>query len=489
MTTAALSPSARVRVWLGWTLAVATVVLCGAGSHFGDTAHGHMPPLVRSAQQYFSLTPVFAIAFAIVGALIVWRRPSNRIGWVCCGIGILWALEEFVLGFYSYAAYAPHPPIPGTHLVEWLAGWVWLPPVILTFFFLPFLFPTGEPVSPRWWPLAWVALGGMAISIAGAMTGINALSLPGQIIELTCAVLAPCTLVIRYRRAPFEERQQIKWFAGAALVLAVLTVAATVVSFLVYHNGYVVFNPVGGIALPLGLAALAATIGIAVLRYHLYDIGVFLRRALVYAALVVLIGAIYLVLVVAIGTRISPQTTADRAIPFVVAAVLALVFQPVRSRLQRLANRLVYGRRASPYEVLANFSRGVSELYADEDLTGRMARVLAEGTEADRAEVWLRVGKPATGAGREAAHSRCRRGRARPVPRGAAGSGCRGETRGPHADRDPADQRPGARGGTGAQERAPHRRAQLASGRADGIPAAPGHGAGHRTAPDRAESA
>jgi hypothetical protein len=195
--------------------------------------------------------------------------------------------------------------------------------------------------------------------------------------------------VIRYRRARFEERQQIKWFAGAALLLAGLTVASTVVSFLVYHNGYVVFNPVGGTALPLGLAGLAAAIGVSVLRYHLYDIGVFLRRALVYALLVVLIGAIYLVLVVSIGTRIAPQTTADRAVPFVVAAILALIFQPVRSRLQRLANRLVYGKRATPYEVLANFSRGVSELYGDEDMTVRMARVLSEGTEADRAEVWL----------------------------------------------------------------------------------------------------
>jgi signal transduction histidine kinase len=92
------------------------------------------------------------------------------------------------------------------------------------------------------------------------------------------------------------------------------------------------------------------------------------------------------------STRISPQTTTDRAIPFVVAAVLALVLLPARSRLQRLANRVVYGKRASPYEVLAKFSRGVSELYTDEDLTARMARVLAEGTEADRAEVWLRVG-------------------------------------------------------------------------------------------------
>ena len=396
MTTAVQPMSARVRVWLGWALAVAAVALCGAGTNFSDTAvtaHARLPAQLRAAQHYFGLTPVFAIAFAIVGALIVWRRPRNRIGWVCCGIGVLWGVEEFVLGLYSYAVYAPHPPMPATHLVAWLASWIWILPVNLTFFFLPFLFPDGEPVSPRWWPLAWVALGGVAISIASATTGIAALGLAGQITELTCAVLATCTLVIRYRRARSEERQQIKWFAGAALLLAGLAVAATVVSFLVYHNPYVVFDPVGGIALPLGLAGLAAAIGISVLRYHLYDIGVFLRRALVYAALVVLIGFIYLVLVVAIGTRIAPQTTAaDRAIPFVVAAVLALIFQPVRSRLQRLANRLVYGKRATPYEVLANFSRGVSELYGDEDLTVRMARILSEGTEADHAEVWLRVG-------------------------------------------------------------------------------------------------
>ena len=345
---------------------------------------------------------------------------------MCCGIGILWGLEEFVLGFYSYVAYAPHPAIPQVHLWAWLTGWVWIPAVILTFFFLPFLFPDGEPVSPRWWPLAWVALGVMSISIAGAMTGVTALSLAGEVIGLTCTVLAPYTLVIRYRGARFEERQQIKWFAAAALLLAGLVVVSAAVSFLIYHNGYVVFNPVGGTVLPLGLAGLAAAIGIAVFRYHLYDIGVFLRRALIYAVLVALIGAIYLVLIVAIGTRITPQTTtADRAIPFVVAAVLALIFQPVRSRLQRLANRLVYGRRATPYEMLANFSRGVSELYADEDLTTRMAWVLAEGTEADRAEVWLRVGEElrlaaSWPAGAQAAGLRLESGGPPPIPGAAA---------------------------------------------------------------------
>ena len=393
MTTQARSLSARVRVWLGWTLAVATIALCGAGTNFGGKAFPHLPPKMRLTQQFFNLTPIFAISFAIVGALIVWRRPRNRIGWVCCAIGVLWGFEEFVLGFSSYLTYAPHPPIPGAHFWAWLVNWAWILPVNLTLIFLPLLFPDGKPVSPRWWTLAWVALVGLAISIAGATAGVTALSLVGLLIELTCAVLAPCTLLIRYRRAQFEERQQIKWFAGAALLVAALAVASTAVSFLVYHNAYVVFNPVGGIAIPLGLAGLAAAIGISVLRYHLYDIGVFLRRALVYAVLLAITGFIYLALVVTIGERIAPRTTAaDRAIPFVVAAVLALLFLPVRSRLLRLANRLVYGKRATPYELLANFSRGVSELYGDEDLTVRMARVLSEGTEADRAEVWLRVG-------------------------------------------------------------------------------------------------
>ena len=155
MTTPAAHPvAARARVWLGWTVLGVTVVLCGIGSHFGGVAHGEMPAQLRAAQSYFRLTPVFTIAFAIVGALIVWRRPANRIGWVCCAIGILWGVEQFVLGYYSYARYARHPAIPGVGLVSWLVSWIWIVPVVLTLVFLPFLFPDGEPVSRRWWPSA-----------------------------------------------------------------------------------------------------------------------------------------------------------------------------------------------------------------------------------------------------------------------------------------------------------------------------------------------
>ena len=391
MTATAHSLPARARVWLGWTLAVATVVFCGVGSNFGRRAGPYLPARVGNSH-YFALTPIFAIAFAVVGALIVWRRPRNRIGWVCCGTGILWGAEQLALGLYSYSAYFPHPVFSATRVLEWFVSWVWIPPVVLTFFFLPFLFPDGQPVSPRWRPVAWVALAGVAAAVAGTMAGISVLALAGHFINFVCAILAVATLVIRYRRAGPTERKQIQWFAGAALLLASLAATAIALTFLVFPKSNVVFNPFGGIALPLGLAGVAAAIGIAVLRYHLYDIDVFLRRALLYAALVTLIGVGYLVLVVTIGTRITPRTPTDRAIPFVVAAVVAIAFQPLRARLHQLAARLAYGRRASPYEVMAAFSRQVSELYAEEDLTSRMARVLAEGSEADRAEVWLRVG-------------------------------------------------------------------------------------------------
>jgi len=391
MTATTHSLPARARVWLGWTLAVATVILCGAGSNFGKRASPYLPAQVGNSH-YFALTPIFAIAFAVVGALIVWRRPRNRIGWVCCGIGILWGAEQLALGLYSYSAYFPHPVISATRVLEWFVSWVWIPPVVLTFFFLPFLFPDGQPVSPRWRPVAWVALAGVAAAVSGTMAGIAVLALAGHLINFVCAILAVATLVIRYRQAGPAERKQIQWFAGAALLLAGLAATAIALTFLVFRNSNVVFNPFGGIALPLGLAGVAAAIGIAVLRYHLYDIDVFLRRALLYAVLVTLIGVGYLALVVTIGTRITPRTPTDRAIPFVVAAVVAIAFQPLRARLHRLAARLAYGRRASPYEVMAAFSRQVSELYAEEDLTSRMARVLAEGSEADRAEVWLRVG-------------------------------------------------------------------------------------------------
>ena len=365
---------------------IATVALFIAGNAF----RGATPTRLISPDQlrvvdgwWIRLSPLYALAFAFVGALIVARRPGNRIGWVACGIGLLTAVYEFGLGYMTFGTYV-NPSVPGLGFIHWLEGWEWALPVILMLFFLPLLFPDGKPISPRWWWLAPLVVGGFGLAMFQIYVG--------QLMGLVGSVLANVSLFIRYRRAGPEVRQQIRWFGLAGLLLVIVALSGVIIGSLVYHNNTVVFNPIFDVLTPLAFTALAASIGIAVLRYRLYDIDFFLRQALVYGTLVVLISVVYFVTVVSVGSRLGQLPRNDPAAGVAVGAIVALAFQPVRRRLQRLANRLVYGKRATPYEVLLEFGRRMSSMYASEDLPLRTAQVLAEGVAADRATVWLRVG-------------------------------------------------------------------------------------------------
>ena len=365
---------------------IATVALFIAGNAFrGATPtrliDPHQLPVVDG--WWIRLSPLYALAFAFVGALIVARRPGNRIGWVACGIGLLTAVYEFGLGYMTFGTYV-NPSVPGLGFIHWLESWEWALPVILMLFFLPLLFPDGKPISPRWWWLAPLVIAGFGLAMFGIYIG--------QLIGLVGSVLANVSLFIRYRRAGPEVRQQIRWFGLAGLLLVIVALSGVIIGSLVYHNNTVVFNPIFDVLTPLAFTALAASIGIAVLRYRLYDIDFFLRQALVYGTLVVLISVVYFVTVVSVGSRLGQLPRNDPAAGVAVGAIVALAFQPVRRRLQRLANRLVYGKRATPYEVLSEFGRRMSSMYASEDLPLRTAQVLAEGVAADRATVWLRVG-------------------------------------------------------------------------------------------------
>ena len=133
-------------------------------------------------------------------------------------------------------------------------------------------------------------------------------------------------------------------------------------------------------------------IGIAVFRYHLYDIDVVINKTLVYGSLAVFITGVYVAIVVGIGSLAQHGTRPSLALSVVATAVVAVAFQPVREWVQRLANRLVYGQRAPPYEILADFAGRMAGAYAAEDLLPRMARILAEGTGGARADVWLKSG-------------------------------------------------------------------------------------------------
>jgi signal transduction histidine kinase len=198
-----------------------------------------------------------------------------------------------------------------------------------------------------------------------------------------------CAAVVRFRRSREVERRQMRWFAYAAAA----SISVTVVGFLVNIVNGNLGDTISGAGFDLGIAlAIPTAIGLAVMRYGLYDLDVFISRSVVYGALAVFISAVYVGIAVGIGTLVGSGGKPNLVLSILATAIVAIGFQPVRERIQRVANRLVYGKRATPYEVLSQFSERVAESYASDEVLPRMARVLADGTAAELAEVWLRKG-------------------------------------------------------------------------------------------------
>jgi signal transduction histidine kinase len=195
---------------------------------------------------------------------------------------------------------------------------------------------------------------------------------------LSALVVSFAAVVVRFRGAVGDERLQLKWFAaGAACV-----VVALVPTFVSNAGFWLVLQS-------LAFLVLFTAIAVAVLKYRLYDIDVVINKTLLYGLVGAFFTAVYIVVVVGLGTAIG--STHNTFLTITAAAVIAIAFNPVRQRAKRLADRLVYGTRATPYEVLSEFSERMAGTYALDDILPRMARVLSEGT-GGRAEIWLRVG-------------------------------------------------------------------------------------------------
>jgi signal transduction histidine kinase len=338
------------------------------------------------------------LSLAAVGFLLATRLPANPVGWLV-GCSLL-AFGGLLLGTVYTGRYASAHDLPGwpNFPMNLLATIGWSTGFPLLLILLPLVFPDGHLVSRRWRVAIWLAVLTIVVTVVSTMasgggTGSNLTGwdlvfglLAGPVsglFMLALIVSAVVSLVIRYRRADSERRHQLKWFLGAIAVAALC-----VIPEFAGNNSFF-----SGMGLTLGLTVVPVAIGIAVLRYRLYDIDVIISRALVYGSLAALITAIYVGIVVGIGTVIGSGGKPNLALSILATAVVAVGFQPVRERLQKIANRLVYGKRATPYEVLSEFSERVAETYAADEALPRMARVLAEGTGAARAEVWLRSGE------------------------------------------------------------------------------------------------
>jgi signal transduction histidine kinase len=332
-----------------------------------------------------------------VGTLIAWRRRANRIGWLLLAIGFTATFLDLPKLYAGVAVYV-HPGLPGAEWVYWLSQLVWMFVFAQLLILLPLWFPDGRLLSRRWWlviglgaiPIILVIAGSLDPSATAplrnpvgvpAMAGINnALNgAPFGILLLGTYALGVSSLFVRYRRGGEQERQQIKWLlVGVVLLLSVIVIQLVIPALQK--------SPL----IPLAAASLPIAIGIGVLRYRLYDIDLIINKALVYGGLAAVITAVYVLLVVGIGAMIGSNQRF--LLSLVATAVIALAFQPLRQRAQQLANRLVYGKRATPYEALSQFSEHLSATYSHEDILERMARILGEGTGAERAEVWVRAG-------------------------------------------------------------------------------------------------
>jgi signal transduction histidine kinase len=360
-----------------------------------------------------------AVLYATLGALVV-RRAGNVIGWLLLGEGAGLAIMS------SASAYAvlgvTHPgTLPVPELVGLLAEWSFVP-VLTGIGFMLLLFPSGTLPSPRWRPFAGLGLLATALTMIGFVVRPRLVALPapgdkslmfenplgirslGPVLStvligtvnglavLGTVILAAAfvSLAVRYRSGGREVRQQIKWIALAAAVLTasqlvgLLAVAATGdASNPVTVTAYVV-API------MALFGIPAIITLAILKYGLYQIDVIINRAVQYGLLSAALTAVYVGIVVGIGTLAGyaggPLLTAAAAV------TIALLFQPLRRRAQLFANRLVYGKRATPYQALSDFAGDMAGQLDLTEAVNRMVTVLAGATGADRAEAWIRVG-------------------------------------------------------------------------------------------------
>jgi signal transduction histidine kinase len=367
-----------------------------------------------------TFTMLAAGLFIAVGWAIVTRQPRNTIGWLLIAIPLAVMLSVAV-GDYATAALKTRPgTLPFGVAAAWLDRWLI---VVALGMFIPIflLYPDGKLPSRRWRPVLWLLIGSFAITITsfaitpGQLTGafadiadvnvtnplgvraleapLKAITLIGGFAMFASGLLAGASLFVRYRGASQEVRQQIRWLAFVAAAFIAEMVVIFAVSAIAGDSSDI-GQSVGNIMFWVVLATLVFGIplacGIAILKYRLYDLDIVVRKAVVFGLLAVFIAVVYGAIVGGISAIISSASSS--ALSFVAAAVLAVTFQPARDRARRLADRLVYGQRATPYEVLADFSDRVGEAYASEDVLSRMATVLRDGTGAVGARVLLRVG-------------------------------------------------------------------------------------------------
>jgi len=369
-------------------------------------------------------TAVFLVVIAsylAVSAVLCTRLPSNPIGWLLLTVGGGILFSGFCAEYATYALGTSPGSLPFGLAAAWFQNWGFISVAAIPIVLL--LFPTGHIPSPRWrWVLYGLIVAPILLGLAGFFSpgpidvsgdiqpqnplGIEALRGPIHVINWVAgiafavlAVAAVVSIVIRYRRAAGDERQQLRWLAMVASLcaLTLLLVLATSInlgpndSSSLNDFAFALFLISIGIGIPVAIA-------VALLRYRLYDLDVVVKKAVVATVLVLLLTVatlvLFLVPVLVIGVPVDSPGVA-----LVAGIAIGGLAWPSLRLSRRIADRIVYGGRATPYEVLTEFSDRMAESYATDDVLPRMGSILAAGTGAKSVTIWLLVGnqlRPAT---------------------------------------------------------------------------------------------
>jgi hypothetical protein len=385
--------------WVAWGL-LALGLLGNAVGVVLSIANGEF---LRNPGESILLTLAFG-SFLIVGCLLLARRPDNVIGGIFTAVGLLTATAAVAEGYAKYA-YVTHPgPLPGRLVAAWVFGWIWAPTIMLTVVFPLLLFPTGRSLSPRWQPLTWLAVGATAaLTILSALSptlpiteghnidnpiGVAAANQTGPLaaivtsLSLFLVAAAVISLVVRFRRSQGVERQQLKWFT--------------------YAGALVLLTPLGSLFFPsLGnrffvvVIALPVAVGIAILRYRLYDIDRLINRTLVYGLLTALLAGVYAGAVLILGQMFGgvsgdPPTWAVAGATLTVAAL----FQPARRRIQAVVDRRFNRRKYDTAKTVEAFSARLRDEVDLDALTAELLVVVDQTMQPTRASLWLRPSAP-----------------------------------------------------------------------------------------------
>ncbi len=383
--------SRRAASWLAWAVCALSLALTALGFILMALILRLDTPIYF----FWLFLTVTAMGYSVIGAIIASRLPNQPIGWICCAIGFIAAVDHFAGEYAVYAVLARSEALPGSQAMLWLQSWLWMLFVGLLVFLL-LLFPTGRLPSSRWRPFAWVSVA--MISVAVIWSSIispdvrpDAPPSPVQLSVMLLGLVAAASVVVGRRGARGVERQQIKWllyagaifFVGPTFQISVSYVARVEGSWAVWVGNFL--GVVSGLGVPVA-------IGFAILRYRLYDIDRIINRTLVYGSLTATLIALYFGVIVVLQ-RLFVLLTGQQSTLAVVASTLliAALFTPLRRRIQGFIDRRFYRSKYDARKTLEAFSAQLRDETDLDALSDDLLGVVRETMQPAHVSLWLRT--------------------------------------------------------------------------------------------------